>query len=277
MEIRPFTRADVPFGMLLTDGEGWYRVPEDWARLVRLEPEGAFKAVADGVPAGTAAILSFGRLAWIHSLIVHPDLRGRGIGEALLRACLDFADRRGVPCVKLDSVKGVEPFYARQGFIEEYPSWRLLADGRAGRPKAPRMRRGEVPEVLRFDRAMTGLDRGRALGALLADYPDRAFVVRKGGRLRGYAILRRGEGRDPLGPCVAEPEDPGIAADLLVSALAVSEGRKLRMCVGGYHETALRLAEDLGFVRADRSPRMTRGTPFQESAACYAMISAEKG
>ena len=66
MEVRRFTLADVPFGMLLTDAEGWYRVPADWARLVRLEPEGAFLAVDDGIPAGTAAVLAFDRIAWVH-------------------------------------------------------------------------------------------------------------------------------------------------------------------------------------------------------------------
>lgn len=277
LEIRPFTLADVPFGMLLTDAEEWYRVPADWARLVRLEPEGAFLAVADGIPAGTAAILTFDRVAWVHSMIVHRDFRGRGIGEALLRACLDVAHRRGVPCVKLDSEGGAEAFYARHGFVEEYPSWRLLADGRPGAPKADRMRTEDHADVLAFDRAQTGLDRHHALRAILADYPDRAFVVRERGRVRGYAILRRGERRDPVGPCVADPEDPGVAADLLASTLAVSEGRNLRMCVGGYHDASLRIAEELGFVRADHSTRMVRGPPFVESRACYAMISAEKG
>ena len=67
VEIRPFTAAEIPFGMMLTDAEAWYRIPADWARLLRLEPEGAFLAVADGIPAGTAAALTFGPLAWICS------------------------------------------------------------------------------------------------------------------------------------------------------------------------------------------------------------------
>lgn len=277
LEIRPFTLADVPFGMLLTDAEEWYRVPADWARLLRVEPEGAFKAVVDGIPAGTAAALAFDKLAWIHSMIVLKDFRHRGIGEALLRACLDFADRRGIPCVKLDSVEGVEPFYARLGFAEEYPSWRLLGDGVEGSPKASPMRPKDYPGVFAFDRAMTGLDRRRALEAILADHPDRAFVVRSRGKLQGYVIVRRGERRDPVGPCVADPEDPGVAVDLLRSAIAVAGGRKLRMCVGGYHDASLKIAEELGFLRADHSTRMYRGEPFEESRACYAMISAEKG
>ena len=277
LEIRPFTAADIPFGMLLTDSEEWYRVPADWARLLRIEPEGAFKAVADGIPVGTAAALAFDTMAWIHSMIVLKDFRSQGIGEALLRACLGFVEQRGILCTKLDSVEGVEDFYARLGFIEEYPSWRLYADPVPGRPKASRMRRQDYDAVFAFDQAATGLDRRRALEAILADYPDRAYVVRSRGQVRGYAILRKGERRDPLGPCVADPEDPGVAADLLATALAAAEGRKLRMCVGGYHDVALKVAEELGFDRSDHSTRMYRGARFVESRACFAMISAEKG
>ncbi len=277
LEIRPFTLEDVPFGMMLTDGEEWYRVPQDWARLLRLEPEGAFKAVLDGIPAGTAAVLGFGRIAWIHSMIVVRELRHRGIGDALLRACLEFVDRRGIPTTKLDSVGGAEPFYARLGFREEYPSWRLLADGVDGRPQSARLRPKDYEGVFAFDRASTGLDRRRALEAILREYPDRAFVSRSRSKVRGYIILRRGEHRDPVGPWVASPDDPGAARDLLASVLAVAEDRKLRMCVGGYHDDALRIAGELGFVRADHSTRMVRGEPFEESHASYGMISAEKG
>jgi len=277
LEVGALTLADVPFGMLLTDAERWHRTPPDWVRLLRLEPEGAFKAVADGIPAGTAAALTFGGFAWIHSMIVLKDLRHRGVGEALMRACLDFVDRRGVVCTKLDSVGGVEPFYARFGFIEEYPSWRLLADGVEGTPKAMRLKAKDYPALFDFDREMAGLDRSRALEAILADYPDRAFLIRRRGKIRGYIIVRRGEWRDPIGPWVADPDDPGAAADLLRSALASTRGKTFRMCVGGYHDSSLRITEELGFTRPDHSTRMYRGKPFEESRACFAMISAEKG
>ena len=277
VEIRPFTRADVPFGQMLSDAEGWPRTASDWARLVRLEPGGAFMAVADGMPAGTAAAITFGELAWIHSVIVEQDLRGRGIGKALLRACLDFVDRRGVTCTKLDSQEGAEGFYVRAGFRAEYPSWRLLATGAAAKPRNARVRARDRTDLLAFDRASTGLDRSRALEALLTDYPDRAFVARTRGQVRGFILVRRGDRLDPIGPWVADPEDPGLAADLLRSAMSAAPGRQLRLCVGGYHDASLHIAEELGFRRESHSTRMFRGAPFEESRAAFAMISAEKG
>ncbi len=277
IEVRRFVLDDIPFGKMLTDAEEWHRAASDWARLVRLEPEGAFMAVVDGMPAGTAATLCFDRVAWIHSMIVLPDFRRRGVGETLMRACLDFVEARRVPTTKLDSVDGVEPFYARLGFREEYPSWRLLGDGTPGKPRAARLRPRDYGAVFAFDREMTGIDRGAALAAILKDHPDRAFVLKTRGRVRGYVIARHGEDRDPLGPWVAEPDNPGAAAELLRSVLTTAGEQPFRMCVSGYHREALRIAEDLGFEKAGHSTRMFRGTPFQETMACYGMISAEKG
>ncbi len=277
LEIRPFTLADIPFGKMLTDGEEWHRAASDWVRLVRLEPEGCFLAVDDGIPAGTTAAVTFGTVAWIHSVIVLKELRHRGIGEALMRACLEFLHARGVRTTKLDSVPGTEPFYARCGFKEEYPSWRMLADPIPGKPKAIRLRPKDYSAVFAFDREQTNLDRRAALEAILKDHPDRAFVAKAKGRVRGYVIARHGEFRDPLGPWVADPDDPGVAADLLYAALTTGAGQKFRMCVGGYQEEAVKIAEGLGFEKVGHSTRMLRGDPFEESRACYGMISAEKG
>lgn len=277
VEVRRFTLADVPFGKMLTDGEDWHRATSDWVRLVRLEPEGCFLAVEDGIPAGTTAAVTFGWLGWIHSVIVLKELRHRGIGEALMRACLGFLDRRGIRTTKLDSVEGTELFYARCGFLEEYPSWRLLADGVPGKTKAARLRPRDNAAVFAFDRAMTGIDRSAALAAILRDHPDRAFVARRRGQVRGYIIARHGDYHDPVGPWVAEPGDDGTATDLLTSVLAVPAGQRFRMCVGGYHEQAVKIAEEHGFEKSSHSTRMFRGAPFEESRACYGMISAEKG
>ncbi len=277
LAIRPFTRADVPFGTSLTDAEEWHRLPADWGRLLRLEPDGAFKAEVDGRPVGTAAALAFDQVAWIHSVIVLRDFRHRGIGEALMRACLAFVERRGVPTTKLDSVEGVEPFYARLGFREEYPSWRLHGPGLPVGPRLERLGVADQEAVFAFDRAATGLDRSRVLAAVVADHPDRAFLVRDRGRIRGYVIVREGATRDPIGPCVVDPDDPGVAEDLLRAALATAPDRRFRVCVGGYHSTAVDILESLGLSRESHSTRMARGPPFAESKACYAMISAEKG
>ncbi len=278
VQVVRFTLADLAFGKSLTDAEGWYRTTTDWERLVRLEPEAAFKAVVDGRDVGTTAAIVFDKVAWIHSVIVRQELRGRGIGDAMMRACMEYLrEARGVPTVKLDSVSGIETFYQRFGFRKEYPSWRFLRDGISSTTKAARMRSSDYRDVFVYDRVRTGLNRQRVLAALLADSPDRAFLVRERGKLRGYGIARKGERRNPIGPCVADPGDLGPAADLLKAALSTAPDGKFRMCVAGGNEAAVELAEELGFTKESYSTRMYAGEPFAESPACVSMISAEKG
>lgn len=70
----------------------------------------------DGSPVGTARLTPdrhIGRMA------VRAAWRGRGIGDALLRALLDEARKRGWPEVRLNSQAGAVGFYARHGFQPE--------------------------------------------------------------------------------------------------------------------------------------------------------------
>ena len=55
----------------------------------------------------------------IEDVIVDKNVRGRGIGEALTRACLDFAQEAGCPQVMLSSNPGRQAanrLYQRMGF-----------------------------------------------------------------------------------------------------------------------------------------------------------------
>lgn len=277
LDIRPFTLGDVPFGMALTDAEGWGRLPEDWTRLVRLEPGGAFKAVLDGRDVGTTAAVAFGPCAFLHSVIVRKECRGRGIADALMRACLGYLRSRGVRTIKLDSVRGVEPFYARFGFRAEFPSHRFLGEGRRSRVRVAPLRPADWRDVLLFDRKSVGLDRGRALEAILRDYPYESFLVRRGGQVRGYAIVRRGRPTIPIGPCVVGDGDTALARDLLEAALSTTNAGRFRVCVGGCNGAAVKLFDELGFARGEPSTRMALGEPFEESRDAFAMLSAEKG
>ena len=78
---------------------------------------------------GSTAIIGLATLAIYHvptglrgiieDVIVDENARGRGIGEALTRACLDFAQQAGCPQVMLTSNPGRQAanrLYQRMGF-----------------------------------------------------------------------------------------------------------------------------------------------------------------
>jgi len=277
IEITRFTETDIPFGKMLTDGEGWHRSLADWKRLLRISPYGMLKARVGTKDVGIAGLLWYDRVAWLHSVIVLKDMRGQGIGRAMLKACVQRARELAVPCVKLDSVRGFEDFYKSFGFVEEFESRRFLRNGEHFPIVAEQVRPELLDRILYFDQAMTGLNRSRAIRAVYDDSRELAFCVRSETRLLGFVLARRGDERIQIGPCVVDKQDSLCANRLIASLIGSEPGSKFRMCVPGSNPAAVELAESLGFESVMSSTRMFSGKKFEEPNACFAMISPEKG
>lgn len=100
-------------------GEGICRFALD--RLERGAEVGEMWVVEheDGRVLGSIAMLAeegMGRLRW---LLLHPDLRGAGVGRGLVQTSLDYALERGFPGVFLTTVSGLDvahDIYRRVGF-----------------------------------------------------------------------------------------------------------------------------------------------------------------
>lgn len=71
---------------------------------------------ADGAPIGTARLTPDHRIG---RMAVLSAWRGRGVGEALLRALMVEARQRQWPAVSLHAQVNAERFYARHGFLPE--------------------------------------------------------------------------------------------------------------------------------------------------------------
>jgi GNAT superfamily N-acetyltransferase len=200
--ISQFGEGDIPFGKYLTDGENWHRTTKDWARLLRVEPSGIFKAKIDGKDAGVAAVVSYGTLAWIHSVIVAREYRGQGVGMTLMDACIGYCKGLGARCIKLDSVPAAKSFYEKLGFTEKFESLRFMRAGERGSALVQRMRPEDLRSVIPFDRAMTRIDRAKVIEEIYKDNLEWAFYARDSHGIRGYLLGWQGEDRVNLGPCV---------------------------------------------------------------------------
>jgi GNAT superfamily N-acetyltransferase len=71
-----------------------------------------------------------GKIAQVESVVVDAPLRGRGLGEAMMRWAIDEARRRGCFRVQLTSNKArtdAHRFYERLGFVRSHEGmkWRL--------------------------------------------------------------------------------------------------------------------------------------------------------
>lgn len=205
---------------------GWPRAPREVERRF-LVAEG-FVAVDAGRDVGSATLALYrGRgddvaLAWIGGMAVLPEHRGRGVGRALLRACLARADAAGARVVGLDATEAGRPLYEKEGFRAVVRTTRW---GRRDATPVPLpvplpsrhavhpISLSEVMEIAEFDLARFGARRLPWLLLVQADLPWQAFMSRdrRTGDVSGYAL---GNDRH-VGPIVADDDE---AAAFLLAA-----------------------------------------------------------
>ena len=260
--------ADIPAAFALSTAEGWNQLPADWARLVRLEPAGCFAARDGDRLAGTVTTISYGGvLAWIGMMVVHPDLRGRGIGAALMRQAIGYARGLGIATIKLDATPMGRPLYESLGFVveSELERWQGTASPADGRDQPELARPEELEPLYALDRAAYGADRSRLLASLAADAAGGPLAAaRDGAAPDGYALLRPGRTASYIGPIVATGAGTGLR--LLDGMLARAAGTPVCLDRNLHgHLDAASLAERGLAVRRGLA-RMRLGPPVTGSA-----------
>ncbi|WP_437678470.1 GNAT family N-acetyltransferase [Sorangium sp. So ce131] len=125
-------------GNLKTDHPGPpldLRYREALAAIAEDPNNGLFVAEVEGRVAGAfhLTIIQYvanhgGRVAQIENVIVDPNMRSRGLGEAMMRWAIDEARRRGCFRVQLTSNKvrrRAHRFYERLGFVASHEGMKL--------------------------------------------------------------------------------------------------------------------------------------------------------
>ncbi len=87
---------------------------------------------------GAAFLIDDGQELWVDKLATHPDLRGLGIGSALLRQSFALSQARGrrATCLSTDSNTGALPFYERLGMqvTRSFTHWAIPLGGDGSTP-----------------------------------------------------------------------------------------------------------------------------------------------
>ena len=259
-EIRQLAGGDVAEAMRLKATAGWNQTEGDWLRLLRLCPRGCFAATSGAGLVGTTTTVVYGReLAWVGMVLVDPEFRRRGIATALVRAALDGLDAAGVATVKLDATPEGAPVYEALGFEAELRIERWV--GAAGVKPSPAQAAERTPvpsQLFELDRRAFGADRSELLKALWAESDLKpAASAGADGRLRGYALARRGALADYVGPLVAEEAE--TAAALLDEVLKRPGAGRVCVDLNTTYSGGARVLEARGFVRQRELIRMRRG------------------
>jgi amino-acid N-acetyltransferase len=110
MEIRTASRDDLEAVRALIAAAA---LPEDG--LEDQFGSGYAVAVESGRLVGAAGVERYGPYGLLRSVVAAPDQRGRGIGAALVRDRLDWAERAGLEAVFLLTTTAME-YFPRLGF-----------------------------------------------------------------------------------------------------------------------------------------------------------------
>jgi GNAT superfamily N-acetyltransferase len=286
--VRRWARADIDYVLDSITGEDWGQSRRDVERCWQLEPDGCFLAEVSGRPIGHVFSVSYGKAGWIGFLIVNPESRGRGVGEALMRRAIDYLSRRGVEAVRLEAAERAVPLYRRLGFTGEFDSLRFSRQigrkeretlSRSSEFEASPVAEADLKDLAAFDSEYFGVNRLKVLKGLCADEPKHCFFARKSGEIVGYVFGRNALFDFWLGPWVCR--DARVAEGLFRVCIGAVEKDEIQVRLGMpvLNGDGVGLMKKLEFQLVGRSVRMVWGKPDYKGniAGVYGIGGPEKG
>lgn len=273
--IRPLLPEDLPQAHGLTAAIRWPHRLEDWQFGLALG-EG-FAISEGGRLLGTAIVWPFGPAhGCFGMLVVAADQQGRGLGARLMATALA---RLGGRSAHLVATKAGEKLYHRLGFtvegaIRQHQGQVAPIALHAPRP-GERLRPGGPADLVvlaGLDAVATGMDRTRALAALLAE--AETIVLDRDGAAVGFAMLRPFGRGHVVGPVVAPDEQ---AARLLIAHfLGLNQGRFVRIDITDFALSPWLEAAAMPCV--DEALRMVRGASAPPGAVrSFALVNQALG
>ena len=257
VEVRVMSQADIPSAMRMTIEAGWNQTEADWQRLLAASPDGCFVAVLGGSVVGTVTTITYEKtLSWIGMVLVEQRYRRQGIGTTLLVKAIEYLERRGIPCMKLDATPAGKPLYETLGFREDYEieRWSLK---RTGLQNSSRRSSPNIDSLLSLDRTVFGADRSNLLASLFDAAPHFTRIAGRNAAIEGYTFGRRGSLADHLGPWIARNER--AASTLLHGFLETSDRELLFVDCVTSTPWARTIVKSGGFTFSRGLTRMYRG------------------
>ncbi len=207
LDIERLDDTEVPAMLALSAEAGWNQTEDDWGIFLQQGQVFACRG-DDGKPVATAAILPYGKCAWISMVLVTASHRQKGLGTHLLRHCI--AELQKLGCVPyLDATPAGENVYLPLGFLPVFgiTRWQGQGGGKGGEA-AP----VDLAACLKLDAASFGFAREPLLRSFTARQPELAKMSDG-----GFVAARSGRLATQIGPLAAPNET--VALDLLRFAL----------------------------------------------------------
>jgi len=276
------TAVDLPDAETLVREAGWNQVAADWEIFRALGT--VYAARSEGRVVATAAILPYGKFAWISMVLVLPQYRRHGLGTKLLQRCVATLKEQGrVPV--LDATPAGRPLYRAMGFEDSWGYHRLVRQnagpltivapdvgGLSVRPIADE----DWTTLCAYDAAVFGANRSALLQRLRGRLPAAELIAERRGQIAGFLFGRAGRSAVQVGPLVAE--DDLVAGALLARALGAIKGPVYLDFADAKNELRAELVRS-GFSAQRPLTRMLlgRATAYDDGSRTFAVVGPEFG
>jgi GNAT superfamily N-acetyltransferase len=264
MVIDRFKHEELGGFLALAATEDWICGRWEFDFLLGSFPQGCLAMRMDDVPVAFITAIKYGTSGWIGNLVVRKDLRGQGIGSALMGKALDALLEAGARTVWLTASEAGRSIYERLGFDAIDAVRRWYGSGISGEG-------GEATDYARTD--LLALDRagwGDYREAIIAEALAHGKVTASDS---GFLISQAGAEGVQLGPWGADgPETAGALLDI-ARALA-GEGTRLFLDVPAHNDDAAPLLLSRGFSERGSALLMFLGEkPAYEPGRIYSLAS----
>jgi hypothetical protein len=211
-------------------------------------------------------------------VLVTKARRRGGVGSRLLKRCIAEVQQSGA-VAGLDATEHGRPIYLALGFRDLYKISRWHLDGVKDAPSNIALRllaSSDLPAVIAYDCALSGMDRPSLLTHLASRQPNAAWVAESAGRLTGYVMGREGRAASSIGPVVADGEAIGLA---LIAKAAASVQGPFIIDVPDTHAEIRQWLEHQGAVSPRGYVRMTLGSApgLDDPSHLFALAGPELG
>ena len=227
-------------------------------RYMALEPNYWFLATYRSQPAGVVGATNYGNFTYLGMMTVRQALQRKGIGRSLLQHMLNYSETLGITRMRLDATVAGYGLYRGFGF-EVFDQTLMFRPANysadSSFPQQVRLLKMEDIETLvAFDTPIFGANRSGLFQVMLADFPERAFVVfDAAGGMAGYLFAQT----QRLGPWAARSARD--AETLLRAALTLNYNPAPLVIVPEANPEASKMLRRYGFRHEFTNRHMQRG------------------